>query len=122
MQLTSFLPVDDRTVWKPSCGKNGARFTVYAACSPAVLAALVGDTLYAAAVKGSKATKASININLNSEALVRSVFGGLPEGKVRYCWLGLKLGGTSGLKLKLDKATNELHVSGVYGKFFGSEC
>lgn len=117
---TLHAPYTPITVWKPSCGGNGARFTVEVPCTPVVFAALLGDELYSAATKGAKARNQTINVNLNSEELVSSVLGGTPYGSVRYTSLVLKLGGSSGLKLKYIKSSNELVVSGVYGKYF--EC
>ncbi len=104
------------SVWKNACNGNGARFNVEMGCQPAVLASLVGEKVYTAATKGAKAHNAHINLNLNTEEKIIDALHYVPSGSVRYARLFLKVGGTSGLKFKLEKATNTLVVSGVYGK------
>ena len=110
------------SVWKNSCKGNGARFTVEVGCTPPVLAGLLGEKLFGAATKGAKANKPEISLVLNSTEKIITALGRVPYGSVRYSNLSLKVGKSAGLRMKLDKASNSLSVSGVYGtNFWGNE-
>ena len=71
---------------------------------------------------GAKATKPEISLVLISTEKIFTALGRVPYGSVRYSNLSLKVGKSAGLRMKLDKASNSLSVSGVYGtNFWGNE-